>query len=138
MNSQDKLIFIVDDDVIFKDALQKYLSRSRHGFKVLAFGDGIEVLVQCLQKCPDLIISDIRMPKLDGISLMEGIKNRKETAKIPIIFMSAYIVDEILDRAKQLGARHFLFKPFPLDYLDELIDKIFSLNDDAEASTKTE
>ncbi len=64
------------------------------------------------------------MPKLDGLTLMKGLQNREESRDIPVIFMSGYADDEMFTKAKELGAKFFLAKPFPLEKLDDLIDKI--------------
>ena len=117
-----KMVFVVDDDPMMRDSLKRYLVKA--GFDVKTETDGFEVLLLLEYMIPDLIISDIRMPKLDGITLLEGMKNRYKTKNIPVIFMSGQSNDEIIERAKELGARFFLFKPFPLDYLDGRIKKI--------------
>jgi two-component system chemotaxis response regulator CheY len=119
---KNKMVFVVDDDPVMRDSLKRYLVKA--GFEVKAVTDGFEVLLLLEYMIPDLIISDINMPKLDGITLLEGLKNRIKTRNIPVIFMSGQSNDEIVERAKELGARFFLFKPFPLDYLDGLIKKV--------------
>jgi CheY-like chemotaxis protein len=122
-NTMDKkLIFIVDDDPVMRQSLTRYISQL--GYQARPVQDGFDVLVMLEYYHPDLIISDIRMPKLDGITLLQGLRNREQTRDIPVIFMSGCATDEILGRAKELGAKFFLFKPFPLSYLGELIAKI--------------
>jgi len=117
-----RLILIVDDDPVMRNSLARYLAK--RGFDVKTVGDGFEVLLLLEYLHPDLIITDIRMPKLDGLTLLQGLKNREPTSKIPVIFMSGCSTDEILQKAKELGALFFLFKPFPLNYLDEVIEEI--------------
>jgi CheY-like chemotaxis protein len=117
-----KLIFVVDDDPVIRTSLQRYLVKM--GYEVKAIEDGFNVLVMLDYFKPDLIISDIRMPKLDGISLLKGIRNRDITSQIPIIFISGYSEDEIVNQALELGAKFFLFKPFPLEYLGEMVANI--------------
>ncbi len=115
-----KLIFVVDDDTILRNAIKRFLCS--RGFEVKALEDGFDVLLLCEYLHPDLIISDIRMPKLDGITLLEGLRNREATRDIPVIFMSAFGNDEILDKARELGAEFFLLKPFQVSYLEEVIE----------------
>jgi len=124
-NMQKKLIFVADDDLTIRNSISRFLSAK--GFEVKPLSDGFEVLLLLEYLQPDLIISDIRMPKLDGITLLEGLKNKEKTRMVPVIFMSAYSNDDIINRAIFLGAKFFLFKPFPLDYLEELIIKILPL-----------
>lgn len=113
------LVFVVDDDAIIRDNLQRYLSRL--GWEVKTIENGFEVLWLCLYLKPDLIISDIRMPKLDGITLFQGLKNKPETKDIPVIFMSAFATDELMEEARELGANFFLIKPFKFEYLDKIL-----------------
>lgn len=119
MERKKKLIFVVDDDVILRNAISRYLDS--RGYDVKSMEDGFNVLLLCEYLLPDLIISDIRMPKLDGITLLQGLRNRDETKKIPVIFMSAYGQEDIMNSARELGADFFLIKPFPMDYLDDLV-----------------
>ncbi len=117
-----KSVFIVDDDPTIRNSLEDYLGF--RGFDVMAFNNGQLVSRVLEYGTPDLIISDIRMPELNGISLLRRLKKSEKTRNIPVILMSAYEDDAILKDAKKLGADFFLFKPFPLDRLDKLIEKI--------------
>ncbi|HUT52863.1 MAG TPA: response regulator [bacterium] len=118
-----KMIFVVDDDQTIRYSLQRYLSKL--GFEVKTLANGFEVLLLSMYMVPDLLISDIRMPKLDGVTLLKALKNNEGTKNVPVIFMSAYPRDEILEEAKTLGAKYFLIKPFPLEYLDDLLHRAF-------------
>jgi two-component system nitrogen regulation response regulator GlnG len=118
-----KMIFVVDDDQTIRYSLQRYLNKL--GFEVKTLANGFEVLLLSMYMVPDLLISDIRMPKLDGVTLLKALKNNEATRNVPVIFMSAYPKDEILEEAKTLGAKYFLIKPFPLEYLDDLLHRAF-------------
>jgi CheY-like chemotaxis protein len=113
------LIFIVDDDASLRYSLVRYFAK--YDVEVKALANGFDVLLMCLYMLPDLIISDIRMPKLDGVGLLQGLRNNPLTSDLPVIFMSAYPSDRIMEEAKRLGAKFFLIKPFPIDYLDDLL-----------------
>jgi two-component system nitrogen regulation response regulator GlnG len=115
------LIFVVDDDQSLLYSMSRFLSR--YDVEVKTLSNGFEVLLMCMYMVPDLIISDIRMPKLDGVTLLQGLKNNEATREVPVIFMSAYPSDRILEEAKELGAKYFLIKPFPLEYIEELIPR---------------
>lgn len=121
-DERKKLVFVVDDDPVIRDALKRYIDSL--GFEAKAVTDGFDVLVLLEYLHPDLIITDIRMPKLDGLTLLQALSNKKETRDIPVIFMSAFNDDEFLEKAKNLGAKFFLLKPFPMDYLEDLISTI--------------
>jgi CheY-like chemotaxis protein len=113
------LVFIVDDEPTLRHSMVRYFRR--YDVEVRPLANGFEVLLMCLYQTPDLILSDIRMPKLDGITLLEGLANNEATREVPVIFMSAFPSDRIMEDARRLGAKHFLIKPFPLDYLDEVL-----------------
>jgi CheY-like chemotaxis protein len=115
------LIYAVDDDQSLLYSMARFLSR--YDVEVKTLSNGFEVLLMCMYMVPDLIISDIRMPKLDGVSLLQGLKNNEATKDVPVIFMSAYPSDRIMEQAKELGARYFLIKPFPLEYIQELLPR---------------
>ena len=103
------LVFVVDDDALIRNNLERYLSQS--GWEVKAISDGFEVLLLCMYLIPDLIISDMRMPKLDGITLLQGLHNNEQTKKIPVILMSAFATDELMEKAKDLGAEFYRGRP---------------------------
>ncbi len=119
MENGKKTVFVVDDDQTVRYSLERYLAKL--GFEVKPLANGFEVLLLSLYMVPDLVISDIRMPKLDGLTLIQAFKNNSNTSKVPVIFMSAYPDDKVMDKAKKLGATYFLIKPFPFEYLDDLI-----------------
>jgi CheY-like chemotaxis protein len=116
------LLFVVDDDQIMRRTLKRYLESK--DFSVMTIKDGYDALVKLDEITPALIISDIRMEKLDGLSLLAALKNRLETKSIPVIFMTAYADDKIIKQSQSLGASFFLTKPFPLPSLEELVNKI--------------
>ena len=120
-NRKKKLILVVDDDPMLRNSLKRYIDGL--GFDAKAVTDGFDVLLLLEYLRPDLIITDIRMPKLDGFTLLQALSNRKETLDIPVIFMSAYSNDEIMEQAKESGAKFFLIKPFTLRYLGKLISQ---------------
>jgi CheY-like chemotaxis protein len=113
------LLFVVDDDPIIRKSLERSLTANN--YEVVAIADGCDVLMKLEEKTPDLIISDIRMERLDGLTLLYALRNRLETRNIPVIFMTAYAEDEIIEEARHLGASFFLTKPFPLPSLIEIL-----------------
>lgn len=122
MADDPKLIFLVEDDDKLRMSLKDYLESK--GFEVNPIKNGFDALM-FKYIVPDLIISDIRMPKMNGITLMHGLKKKEKTKDIPVIFMSGFREDHVMEEAKTLGATGFLLKPFPLNELDKLIDRAF-------------
>jgi CheY-like chemotaxis protein len=128
MANKGKFIFVVDDDEVTRNALKDYLTRK--GFEVKTVENGLDVLVFLKYHKPDLIISDIQMPKCDGITLLQGLKNKPETRDIPVIFMSGFDNKEVFKKAEELGAEHFLLKPFRLKEIHEIINGILEAEED--------
>lgn len=114
-----KLIFVVDDDQMMRNNVRRYLEGK--GFDVEILNNGSDALLLCMYMIPDLIITDIRMPKLNGITMLKALRNSEGTKDIPVIFMTAFPKDEFIEEAEKFGAKYFLIKPFPLKYLDDLI-----------------
>ena len=119
MNSSN-LVIVADDDPTICHALKRYLNRM--GFEVKTLSNGFEVLLTCLYCVPALIISDIRMPKLDGLFLLKALRNNQNTGQVPVIFVSAVKDERVLEKAMEMGAANFLIKPFRLEDLEKAVD----------------
>jgi CheY-like chemotaxis protein len=107
-----KTILLVDDE---KDIAE--LTRMRilsMGYNVVLAGDGEEALVKIKKEHPDLILLDVKMPKLDGYQVCKTVKNDPLMKDIPIILFTASSrhVMELSDRALELGAASCIKKPF--------------------------
>lgn len=114
-------VLIVDDEENARHGLAKLLSAD--GFQVLDAADGQEAL-DCLQRqAVDLIISDIRMPGMNGLTFL-GILSQSYP-QMKVIMITAYGGVESYLEAINLGAIEYLHKPFRLDELKAVINKIF-------------
>jgi two-component system alkaline phosphatase synthesis response regulator PhoP len=87
------------------------------GYEVLEVGNGLEAVEQTIKEMPDLIIMDVRMPKMTGYEACKELKNRAETAGIPIIFLSAKGQEAEIKQGLALGAEEYILKPFAPDEL---------------------
>ena len=117
--SEIKKVWIVDDDKSIRWVLEKALSRE--GVDITSFSDPRQVLEKVKHDIPDVVISDIRMPGMDGISLLEKIK--QYAPEVPVIIMTAY---SDLDRAVSAfreGAFEYLSKPFDVDEVVSLVKR---------------
>ena len=112
-----KSIWIVDDDRSIRWVLEKALARE--SMPCRAFGAAQEVLAELEHDCPQVLVSDIRMPGLNGIELLRTVK-RKHPA-LPVIIMTAFSDLESAVSAFQGGAFEYLPKPFDIDKAVELI-----------------
>lgn len=116
-------ILIVEDDDLLRNTMTRYLKRI--GYEVQSVANGFEALLLLQYRQPDLIITDIRMPKLGGLSMAEGLKNRQETKEIPLILVTGYRDETYFNRAQKLGAHFLLLKPFTLSDLHEKVETVF-------------
>jgi len=110
-----KRLLVVDDEPKLLRAVA--VSLRGDGYDVTAARSGAEALVQVAQSLPDLIISDIRMPGMDGYALARKLRENQHTALIPIIFLTAK--DTTADRIEgfRAGVDAYLTKPFDTDEL---------------------
>ena len=112
--STPKTILIVEDNHELRNYLYTKLSKS---YSVIEATNGKEGLEKAEQESPDLIVSDVMMPIMDGISMCQKIKDEFSTCHIPILMLTAK--SEIEDQIKGLlfGADDYIPKPFSMDYL---------------------
>jgi CheY-like chemotaxis protein len=114
-------ILLVEDDADTRFALAMLFEME--GFDVMTAGDGEEAYNQAVSERPDLIVTDINMPKVDGLSLIKMISEDGRTASIPIVAVSA-IDKQHLNQAKELGAVAVAQKPIEFDQFLSLIAKV--------------
>ena len=112
-------ILIIDDDVGFRDLLRIHLSAA--GYQVEVAEDAMTGGRALLAQTPDLIISDVNMPFLDGFELLSLLRADAETASIPVILLSGRSDGDTMARAVELGAADFLTKPVTRDQLLESV-----------------
>jgi two-component system, NtrC family, response regulator HydG len=108
-----KTVLIVDDKEMMRDSVGATLERA--GLKVQTAGDGEAALTLCAQSRPDAIVTDMRMPGMTGIELLE--KVRQIDDELPVILMTAFGTIETAVRAMKIGAFDYLTKPFEGDEL---------------------
>lgn len=110
-------ILIVDDDESIRDLLRLHLSAA--GYEVHVAEDAIAAGYMLLRSPPDLIISDINMPHMDGFEFIAAVRADKSLPLIPVIFLTT-IEDGDL-RGKELGAVGYVTKPVRADRLLSLV-----------------
>ena len=104
-----KTILIVDDEEPIRDILSHNLIKE--GYRVIEAGDGITAVEMATSEHPDLVLLDIMLPKLDGLSVCKRIKN---SMNVPILMLTAK--DEEIDKilGLELGADDYITKPFSI------------------------
>jgi len=112
-----KRILIVDDEGDIIKALTIRLQSK--GYGVFGALGGAQGIFMANKEIPDLIILDIRMPDVDGFSVVETLKQSDRTSRIPIIFLTGSPERDADERAMGLGARFYIKKPYdPEELLD--------------------
>jgi signal transduction histidine kinase/DNA-binding NarL/FixJ family response regulator/ligand-binding sensor domain-containing protein len=109
-----KTVLIVEDNHELRNYLYTKLSKN---YTVIEASNGIEGIEKAEQESPDLIVSDVMMPQMDGITMCQHLKKEFSTCHIPVLLLTAK--SEIDDRIKGLlyGADDYIPKPFSMDYL---------------------
>jgi CheY-like chemotaxis protein len=115
------IILIVDDEGDFIELVKFRLSAL--GCEFLVANDGVQALSQARQFKPDLILLDILLPDLDGLSVCEILKRQPATKKIPIIFMSALSAG-VTKRTVATQAADFFTKPLDLPRLERRVEEL--------------
>ncbi len=107
---QKKTILVVDDDPYIVDVLARQLKAK--GFLVLQTTDPETAYILAEKELPNLIISDVAMPALDGFTLLKGLKSNKLTCHIPLVLLTGS--DKMVDVEEGFasGAQAYLLKPF--------------------------
>jgi CheY-like chemotaxis protein len=116
-------ILLVEDDEDTRYALAMLFRME--GFEVITAADGEEAYYQALGERPDLIVTDINMPKVDGLSLIKMIREDGRIESIPIVAVSA-VDKKNLSQAKELGAVAVAQKPIEYDQFLSLIAQVAS------------
>ncbi len=107
---ESKKILIIEDDKLVRENIFEILEAE--GFTVVQAKDGVEGIFKAKQELPDLVLSDIAMPHVDGFQVIELLKTDKLTERIPFIFLSAKAELADLKKGLRFGADDYLTKPF--------------------------
>jgi DNA-binding NarL/FixJ family response regulator len=105
-----KKILIVDDDITLRTALIRYLEN--RGYSVQNASSGVEAMDLFEQNPPDLVVSDVMMPEMDGLEFCRRLRNTRSGQLVPFIFLSSR--KDVDDRIQghKMGADDYLVKPF--------------------------
>ena len=117
-----KKILLVEDNAIILDNVSEILELE--GYKTIIAKDGVEGLALAKSEKPDLILSDIDMPLMNGYEMLHEIRNDSEIQKIPIVFLSVKNHGQELIHGLQFGADAYICKPFDLSELLETVEKL--------------
>ena len=102
-------ILLADDNTDMRDYLQKLLQKH---YRVVPVSNGLEALQIVETSSPDLILTDVMMPLMDGFGLLRAIRDNPSTRSIPVIILSARAGEEARIEGGDAGADDYLVKPF--------------------------
>lgn len=113
-NEYKHSVLVIDDNEAIRAYIRKILSTD---FFVIEAGDGHEGFRKALQYIPNIIISDVMMPRMDGLECCRKLKNEVSTCHIPVILLTAYDLEEHRVDGYNVGADSYIAKPFSSDVL---------------------
>jgi len=102
-----RVLFVEDDPTV---AQMYRLKLELDGYQVIMAKDGEEGLRLANEIEPDIVFLDIRLPKVDGFAVLEGLRSREETRNVPVVILSNYGEQELVERGLKLGALEYLIK----------------------------
>jgi len=130
-------IFIVDDEMWIVIALRKQIEKSGLPFEVVGeANNGVTALDAIMEKKPDVLFADIRMPGYNGLELMKLLKEKGISIKV--VFISGYPDFEYTQSAIRLGAFDYLLKPVEQDKLNEMLERLLEACDAQETGEREE
>jgi len=113
-------VLVVDDEDNFREAAVRVLKDE--GYAVLEASDGVEGIEKAMKELPDIIVSDVHMPNMNGFMMVEELEKNEKTSQIPVIMMTG--VAQAAGAWTSNMAVEYLEKPFSLDALVEAIRKV--------------
>ena len=121
---QKKILIVEDVESLLK--LESILLTTK-GYLVQGVTSGVAALEAIEEEMPDLVLLDVMLPKMDGFEVCSRIKQNRETRHIPVILLTAKKTPEDVARGQEVGADHYITKPFKsamvMDVIDSLVNK---------------
>jgi two-component system, OmpR family, alkaline phosphatase synthesis response regulator PhoP len=114
-------ILVVEDNADSRNLLHFYFTSQ--GYQVVTACDGTEGLYMTKAEKPDVIITDLTMPNLDGVEMIKQVRSEAETSLIPVVVYTAF-GSELTEAAIQAGANKAYSKPFDLDEMVQFIGNL--------------
>lgn len=119
-----RTILVVDDSAYVRRMIRFALAQQ--AYRLLEASDGVDAL-KCLQgNNVDLIITDLKMPNMDGFDLIRHIRSDSKTEFLPIILLTGELDEKNREEARKAGVSAFIVKPFVPDQISGLIESIFT------------
>jgi DNA-binding response OmpR family regulator len=127
---QKQKIVLIEDDVALGNSILELLVL--HNFEAKWFEESTQALAYLSQNTPDLIISDLMMPKINGGELFLNIRKNKKFSTVPYIIITANVDDEIKLNQLELGVNDYIIKPFKVKELIFKVNNVLELRKNIE------
>lgn len=124
---QTYCILVADDEPEVVDLVRMILQME--GYTILAAADGLETLTRVRTEQPDLVLLDVRMPRMSGLDVLDHLRADAATASIPIIMLSVVTTYPEVREALQRGAVAYLSKPFELKEMSRLVMRVLEMGE---------
>ena len=121
---REPLILVAEDERDIRELIVFTLQMA--GFNVVEVPNGEEAVKRAPEVKPDLILMDVRMPKMTGFEACKALKQQENTKDIPVIFLSAKGQEAEISTGLDLGAEEYFLKPFAPDDLIKRVNKILT------------
>lgn len=115
-------ILAIDDSPTIRTMVSATLNDA--GFDVVLGEDGVHGLEQFDDSSPDLVITDVNMPRLDGFGVIDGIRKERSNSSTPVIVLTTETGAELRSKAREAGASGWMVKPFNADKLVATINRL--------------
>ena len=125
-NDKDKLILVVEDNADIRSFINNSL---REHYKVIQSTNGLEGWQSATECIPDIIISDVMMPEMDGFTLCNKLKTDERTSHIPVILLTAKAMSANHINGLKMGADVYLTKPFSVEVLMLQVSNLLKLSE---------
>jgi chemosensory pili system protein ChpA (sensor histidine kinase/response regulator) len=112
-------VMVVDDSLTVRKITSRLLTRE--GYQVVLAKDGVDALEQLIDVRPDVILSDIEMPRMDGFDFLRNVRADERLQDLPVIMITSRTADKHRNYALEIGANHYLGKPYDEDELLSLV-----------------
>jgi DNA-binding response OmpR family regulator len=117
-----KKVLVAEDDPDIRNLIVYSLQFA--GFHVIEAINGVEALTMAQAENPDIVLLDVRMPKMSGYEVCEELKSQAPTQSIPVVFLSARGQEAEIKYGLELGAEEYIIKPFAPDELQRRVTAI--------------
>lgn len=101
-------VLIVEDDPDTLDAVSRYLQRGGHVVRRAV--SGRDALAALLNKTPDIVVLDVRLPEMDGVTFLDIMRSYLRWHRLPVVLLTAYDTGPHIDRAQELGVKQIFLK----------------------------